>query len=317
MLVHRPITARVAFTLMEMLVVIAIIGILAALITGAVFMAMGSQQGSNTETGIRTIQKVFEQQWRAVLDKADKEDVPAGVLTLAGGSPKRARVIWKKLRLKQEFPMSYDEAKQPSFGGGVYVSAVDLPAKKVYLTAIGSRSGTGPAINAACLLLSLQQNRGGVVLSTDDIKGLVEDTNTDGILELIDGWRNPMLFYRTPTGNIELEGSNPAQSGTRAGRYRDPIDPDGLLMDRSWNNFPNWNPANSQIRTFEALLHPIHTGTTLPLYQPISNYIVPTLVSAGKDKKYGLNTDMSEDSTGDAKDNIYGFRLRVGAGGVK
>src|SRR5688572_28702431 len=163
---RTPTGNRSGFTLMEMLVVIAIIGILAALVTTAVFMVMGGQQGSNTETGIQTVQKVLEQQWKAVIEKADKEDIPFGVLDMAGevsagDNPKRARVIWKKLRLKQEFPQSYDEAKAPFAGGGTFVTAANLPAKKAYQTAIGARSGTGPATSAACILLSLQQNRAG------------------------------------------------------------------------------------------------------------------------------------------------------------
>src|SRR5207302_5135067 len=48
-----------------------------------------------------------------VIDQANKESIPDGVLLMAGGNAPRARVIWIKLRLKQEFPMNYAEARTP------------------------------------------------------------------------------------------------------------------------------------------------------------------------------------------------------------
>src|SRR5437762_599877 len=102
---------RNGFTLVELLVVIAIIAVLVALTAAAVFEVQKSQQGSATETAMRTVSKVLAQQWQAVIDQADREVVPQAVITAAGGNEKRARVMWKVLRLKQEFPISFAEIR--------------------------------------------------------------------------------------------------------------------------------------------------------------------------------------------------------------
>src|SRR5262245_51009259 len=103
-------TRRGAFTLVELIVVVSIIGILAALVGAGVYSAVESQRQSNTEMTMRTVMKVLNKQTQFVVDKADKENIPGNVLSMAGSDPRRARLIWKKLRLKQEFPISFAEA---------------------------------------------------------------------------------------------------------------------------------------------------------------------------------------------------------------
>src|SRR5262245_56817346 len=97
-------TARSGFTLLEILVVIAIIGVLASLVTGAVMIAISGQRHSNTETLMRTLDKVLTQQVKAVIDKANNEALPSGQI----------RAAYINLRLKQEFPLnSSDLAPTP------------------------------------------------------------------------------------------------------------------------------------------------------------------------------------------------------------
>src|SRR5262249_25384716 len=103
------------------------------------------QRSSNTESTIRTVNKLLERQWKAVVDQADKELIPDKVMLMAGGHPQRARVIWKKLRLRQEFPMNFSEALFPwrisLKPSGSSLSQTDLPFRPAYFLALKRDAG--------------------------------------------------------------------------------------------------------------------------------------------------------------------------------
>src|SRR5437660_9245126 len=88
---------RPAFTLVELMVVIAIIGVLAALVAAAVTKVIPAQQQRNTERTIQKLNGELQAHWRAVLDDT-KDEVRQNrhfsVLPLAGGDPERAKVLW-------------------------------------------------------------------------------------------------------------------------------------------------------------------------------------------------------------------------------
>lgn len=287
---------RLGFTLIEMLVVVAIIGVLVGLTSAGVFKFMDLQRTNNTQATIKKMSGHLDAQIKAVLKKADDEPIPVPVLNLAGGDPKRARVIWRKLRLRQEFPMTIAEATtQPSFSTGAVPELAPLYATQA------NRITSGPGDSAALLLLALQKNRKAGVLTGDDLAGAVSDTNGDTVLEIVDGWGNPIQFYRWPTDNDAVNKLNPADKGTtpannRAFSIRDPLDPDGLLLATSWYNSP--------LRLeFENLCHTI-TPTT-------GFYLIPVIASPGRDGKLGLGLKkMDTTSAADAADNIYSYNLK-------
>jgi prepilin-type N-terminal cleavage/methylation domain-containing protein len=347
MLSHRlrPLACRRrAFTLVEILVVVAIIGVLAALTAGATIQIIGYQRSSNTESTIRTLTTVLNRQWKAVSEQADLETPPGTVLQgLASNDSARAKVIWRKLRLAQEFPMNFSEVLGPN-PAFQYVGP-----KQTYVKALQALMITGgqsppqialpsapnsAAESAVCLYLALQVSRKGIAVNTDLLpsgsvadKQYIDPSSKNVIMtkQYVDAWGYPLVLYRWPTGtaNGELNTLNPAAPGAAPGTtIGDPDDPTGLLMNLTWWNYtPPTGPAPRPL--FEQICHSVSTPVgsgSAPA--PASYYMTPVIVSAGKNNILGLarvpstNPDpMAPDGTDDSFDNIYSFRLRVGQRG--
>jgi prepilin-type N-terminal cleavage/methylation domain-containing protein len=297
---------RSGFTLIEMLVVMAIIAVLVSLTAGGVFQIVEGQKQSNTEQTIRVLSKALKQQWEVVVTQAKNENPPPSVVTMAGGDARRAKVIWIKLRLKQEFPMNFQEALSPwknNLGSADVIPSADLPS---LYTTVPSVANPGDQ-SSVCLLLALRA-RSGAAFNVDNLgAGVVADslnaayvnpTNNSVLQVAQDAWGTPLAFNRWPTPATagkafwqELDSLNPAGASTSGATFRDPLDPEGLLLTPSWYNDMTLRPA------FEQICHVISNNGTQ------SSYIVPVISSAGRDNQY--YTD----------DDSYSFRLRYGAKG--
>jgi prepilin-type N-terminal cleavage/methylation domain-containing protein len=325
---------RGAFTLVEMLVVITLIGVLAALVAVAVTKVIGGQRRANTVGAIKTIQKVLNEHVAYVVAEARKEQGLAGPFALidsvfgpddTGGE--RNRIIWIKMRLIEAFPMSYAEVKwpprpnQPLDGPFPYRAHIIPDNLKKYNSTYNKQLGgrafdnfasppkvppPGPTESAACLLMALSIMRNGTALNLDNLgSNNVADTDGDGHMELIDGWGNPLVFFRFPTQNQTLQYSYPTTAA--ATKYADPLDPTGVLF--------NWKGGRRPF--FESNVHAIQYGQPFlkppPPPPPPGAYIVPTIVSAGPDGVLGLDASMKilpPGPNGSAEDNIYSFDLR-------
>src|SRR5262249_16338592 len=109
----------------EVLVVVGILAILAALVASAVFRVLESQKENLSEATVRTLAQELDRHWQAVVNQANKEVIPDWVKDFAGRAAnapnyeQRARVLWIKLRLKQEFPMNFAEAVKGPIDGNL------------------------------------------------------------------------------------------------------------------------------------------------------------------------------------------------------
>lgn len=312
---------RPGFTLVEMLVVIAIVIVLATLAVTATFRVLYQQEESNTRTGMQAIYPILQKHWQKVVGDAKKEQPSQAVLSMAGVTTSsdstataRAQVIWVKLRLMEAFPISYDEiVTSPLYNqiytptGTPYIEAGQRRNIASYQKKLGTTTGqTLRAQSAACLVMALSQNRGGLVLDEEKLGPFLRDSDGDGMKEFVDGWGTPIAFFRFPTAYPNLLSTagtnwlNPAQTG-RGATFSDPLDPDGLLQ----NGFTNQ-------ASFTSLVHPVAASV----------YITPALASSGPDGNLGLTitansagSTMAVSDAAQANDNVYSFFLKIGSTG--
>jgi prepilin-type N-terminal cleavage/methylation domain-containing protein len=331
----NPVDRRPAFSLTELLVVIGIIGILAAVSAVAVTKIIGSQRNTNTQGVLRTVQKTLNEHWAYVVAEAKKEtgldhayqrmDMLFGTDTSGG---ERNRVIWIKMRLMEAFPISYAEIAHPyPYSSGIIPQNMRR-YNATYLQAIAGApvdKSTGlphdytwnpngtlahRTESSACLLMALSIVRNGTALNIDNLgSNAVGDTDLDvdpknpsskgpdGVKEIVDSWGNAVTFYRFPTDNQALQASNPAGGNVRSAQYADPEDPGGTLFKM---------PMQQGRKTFEANVHKIAS----PFNPNAACYIVPTIVSPGPDGLLNLNQNMAIVNPKIDDDNIYSFQLR-------
>jgi len=264
---------RNGFTLIELLVVIAIMTILMALAVGAYFRVYGSQQVRKTETNMKTINTGLEGQWNAVIDDVKDEikngRMPAAFMTLAGGDQERAKALYMKARLKQEFPMTFDEARNPAPGY--------LAAKPFYTQALqGAMGGSNTDQSSALLYLALSQQRRGASFNADQLgPGATADVafSSAALKVFIDGWKRTISFERWTEDN----GFAAEMTGTHGDR--DPEDPSNKLT-QSWAN-----------KSAAELLLRIPTGTGQSPFPAANRYRGPFLRSDGASAGSGMTGD--------------------------
>jgi prepilin-type N-terminal cleavage/methylation domain-containing protein len=164
-------TKRAAFTLIELMVVITVIAVLIGLSVALVSSVISAQQTSNTDTTIRKVYSKLMPQWESVVKSARDENIENlanvygwsanYIMLLAGNDVRRARVIYTKARLKQEFPMSYAEAMNAYASPSTSASSPlgPFPGKPAYYNAFNGKTGTG-------LTLALTAPLGAVTAAT-------------------------------------------------------------------------------------------------------------------------------------------------------
>ncbi len=215
--------ARWAYTFTELLVVVALIVVLAALGMGAASKGYGWVKQRATET---TMQKVLERFQRRIerLNKEAKEWPSATelrILTQAAGSPQRALALKVLYLYKWSFPNTYAEAfhnvqesrmlYDPANGYQPAVAILNklrsgnpaIPDPMSVAANIAWNGGTPPLANiaaeipyqsAACLLASFENTAAS---SRDELSPTeLATVPTDQNQMLVDGWGSPFLFMR-------------------------------------------------------------------------------------------------------------------------
>ena len=303
---HTVTPKRAGFTIIELLVVVAIIAVLAGMVLAAVIPMFFMQQQRNTRSILTKVDGALAEQWGEAVKGFNRSQVPPAIQTIFGCSPETAKVIWVKLQLKAAFPMTYAEALDPAYSASLDATSqaqlrAVLGPRPTFLRNIKSTAAKNPATeSSACLLLALKQEFGGKKFNAEEAFGAngMKDTDGDGLPEILDGWGNPVFFFRWGTGNTDLDALG---RGSVSNLDRDTEDPEHRLMDNVWN--PDATVTTGVTR-FQSMCHAIRSGSGRRSF-----FTRPTIVSAGKDGKLGLGWDMSYLGP-DADDNVYTFRVR-------
>jgi prepilin-type N-terminal cleavage/methylation domain-containing protein len=273
---HFEMVRRDAFTLIELMVVIVIIAALVALSASAVVKYIEVQQNANTQSILDRTQSQLARAWSKVKDQAYAETIPSGVeswiwsnLAQIPGEPadtttRRVRVLYVKLKLRQAFPMNFNEALNPA-------PLPPLQAYVTYLNSLGVTASTGAAYeSSACLLMALQRGVSGAGIDPSQLTVGGFTGNANGIPYLTDAWNRPIYFSRVPVGSAILN-PNPYPGDGQDGA-NDPLDPNGYLQA------PNWAQTTGASGPYGA----VFTALTLQkLAGPDSSYKIAPMVASG------------------------------------
>lgn len=334
-----PLIRRRGFTLIELLVVIAVIVILIALSAGTYFRIYANEYVRATNATATKLNTALDRKITVVNDSAAEDarngSIPAVVMNFAGGDKDRARTIWTYLKLKNELPTTFAEAKgevcpnPTQLAGGdtrrgtwiwwprttatpaIYID--QLKPLSIFTTQLGliaDTTGTPEQQSAACLYLALTAAGGrGNVTEGDGLGTQIGDAQIPGttLKAYIDGWGTPIAFSRMSFGP-EVNSSDYVRANAVAvSQSRDPCDPAGSLIktNSGWTIPPTsddklnafWARAVSNHISYANLL------ATYPNTLALTQNWVPTVISAGPNKQWdGL---FAADS-----DNIISYRLR-------
>jgi len=295
-------TQRRGFTLVEMLVVIAILGVLATLTLSAVMVTRVRQQTKISEDTVRKLESAFVQQSMAVIDSARKTSIPDAVMRLAESDPDRAKTLWAYLKYRRAFPETIAEAKttlsvwDPATSQWVQLPELSPPNIFNSLPAVTNGNLDVQAGVLAYLFMTQRAERGMVSAMDEGMGSQFVEVDLGGGAKgrmFKDAFNNPITFRRFAR-SAELD----APPFVKAGETNlDPFDPKSRLR--------KFTSATVQNFAFETVFGPSPVRAN-PAAQPNPPQAFPnenvtgTFWSSGQNGKFG-----------DA-DDIFGYRVRQG-----
>lgn len=263
--------ARPGFSLIELMVVIAIIGVLAALSLRVIGGIMAGAKEKATMSTIKKIEGLLNQRMEAI-SHVNPQPMVIADMAKANSNRALALVLAKKDLVRLYCPQHFGER---NLGTATAVPNAADPTESAELLYffLTSSSASLPGYSAA----------GTDAFSTSE----VADTDNDGLLEFIDGWRQPIRFYRWPTRLIRPAGSGGALDRPTANLLINGLPavatPDPLNVD---SDDPLGLTANYVDST---TLVNVSTGNTFEVdYHTLNTYHTPLIVSAGEDGLLGL-----------------------------
>ncbi len=272
-----PHKRRRGFTLIELLVVLVIISLLAALAISVIGAVMVNARTAATSATLTKINGRIRDRIQT-LAELDYEQYELLAENDGFQRSNEKKVVARKIAMLEAFPQTWSEFDTlfpelateitSKYGTNTFTPATESAEVLYYILTEGPIPGRG----RRKVISGVGQVQADEFNSSD-----TSDTDGDGLLEFVDGWGNPLRFYRWPTRLVRPDGAGatitPAQlanakviipSLTAANAVKDADDPYDAMAG---SNDPD---------QFESA------------YLTPSTYNVPLVVSVGENGLLGL-----------------------------
>jgi type II secretory pathway pseudopilin PulG len=264
------------FTLVELLVVIGLITTMMTMVALLIGNMLDTSRTSATRTTITKVHRMIEERRDGFMRyQLKRGEINAALVKISNypTSPqltsretrRLATIVARKMLYKRAFPQNSADLAPNSAN---IVNTADNSEYLYWLLTSGTTFG-------------VPSEGDGRFLASE-----LGDTDGDGLIELIDGWGEPLRFYRWPTRLIRPQGLNQtslsSQDLTRtrflmgdgnAQRFLQDPDDDPLAT------FDKWIRNQQQAASRKALEIEFHTPST---------WHSPLIISLGSDKLLGL-----------------------------
>jgi prepilin-type N-terminal cleavage/methylation domain-containing protein len=260
--------ARAGFTLIELMVVMAIMTVLSAMIAVAVSGAQESARVAHTRAVIARIHTLLMDRVESYRSRRLPIQIQLGS-TPAQAAQLRCNAIRELMRM--ELPDRWTDITDPpvtKFGSLTMAPTATFVSYQAALSNAGITTSSDPTYQGAdCLYLivtmGLEEND---VLENFAQGDIGTDPKNPKMLCFIDSWGNPIQFLRWAPGfNSPLQPANPTD--------RDQTDPTGQFG----SPYPTGSPTGT-------------IGSTPP---PLTFALYPLIYSAGPDGYYDITVDTS------------------------
>jgi prepilin-type N-terminal cleavage/methylation domain-containing protein len=332
---------RHAFTLIEMMIVVAIIGLLAGMVLGAVNSARNTAKTAKTKSLILRLHYIVMEQYDSYRTRRPAMDIEA----FAKASPlyakdlngrvlprelARARVNAIRDLIRMEMPDRWSDVtddpanpKKPNPLVLNYDPSLSQRYFRLYWTAWKAANGDpvklgAVAENAAAECLYM------IVMSIPDAAeqfhaGEIGDVDHDGLPEFIDAWGHPIRFLRWPAGFLP---ANDADTNLQDGTTPDPFDPRKVLASQGgYALYPLIYSAGPDGEYDINIGKSPGAGGDFPTPYVLDSGNVNPFKNDGHGRAVGL--PLNNDATGGDEftdlqhfDNIHNHRLETGRGGT-
>jgi prepilin-type N-terminal cleavage/methylation domain-containing protein len=274
--------ARNGFTLVELMIVVAIIALLISILGVVTMRMIGSAKVFSTKATVTKVQGLLQNRIDGVTGRKADATLVAN-LAQRGFNQKAAEAMEQKIRFRISFPQVWSEVPNVWLNGVTPPMATNPPRPQ--------ESG-----EVLYFLLTSANVVGYSPLGQDSFASSeFGDTDRNGFPEFIDAWGQPLRFYRWPTRLVRGGAYSPGTTftATQQARYLIPSLPTLPIelskdVDDSYGMMKKFFTNAANATAFEqggAMMQPL---LGMGAFHTAETFSLPLVVSAGPDGILGL-----------------------------